>query len=321
MAKNTGKQPNGALPEGPSKFTAYNSVLITGAPANVHIEKKNFVMSVRMLMTLQSYLWGRSHELTISKIITKWCPRVEPGNLSTINMRISYYLGDEEDDVNADDTILCLKGRISEQLVVVVYPTVTIIKAADRALFIPWTVSVDADNVTCPDSSIILGELKMWCKVEMTGLSFRSDSERVLYKPNVVSWSNLHYPYYIPFYMEKKVRGIGTILWRDTEQYKKFQEDVGKHMDGQVITEKDTLPLMQMMSLSDYKEVSKKTEPCHSNRGGLCTCGEGLTRLLASILVNNDGRCLNHGEEFDIAAKSVLTGKIKTVSHLASIKF
>lgn len=321
MNKGKGKSPADLVTPRPSKFTAYNSVLVTGSPANVKIEKKNFVFSTQMMLTLQSYLWMKAQELRISQIVARWCPRVEPGNLSNINISVEYYLGEECDDINADDTVISIRGRISEQLSVIVFPTVTIIKAAEHALFIPWTITAETDDVSQDEHAVVLGELQMWCKIEMTGLSLKPKSRHPIYRPNVVLWSNVHYPYYVPFYIERKVRGIGCILWRDTENYKRFMSDIGKHFDGRTITDKDILPLMQMMSLADSSEFHRMTEQCHANRGGLCTCGESVMGFLSSVLMNNNGRCLNHGVEFDSAAHSILTGKVKQVATMNSLKF
>ncbi|DAF42451.1 movement protein [Bacopa monnieri virus 2] len=304
-----------------SKFTAYNSVLVTGSPANVKIEKKNFVFSTQMMLTLQSYLWGRAQEIKISQINARWCPRVEPGCLSTISISVEYYLGDECDDLNADDTILSIRGRISEQLAVVMYPTATIIKAPQNALFIPWTVTAEADDIAQDDKSIVLGELQMWCKVELSGLQIRPKTKNPLYRANTILWSNMYYPYYVPFYIERKVRGIGAVLWRDTKNYEKFMREVGKHFDGRTISDKDILPLMQSMSQADCEEIKRLTDTCHATRGGLCTCGDTVTGFLSSILINNNGRCLNHGTEFDNIAHAVITGKIRQVASVCSIKF
>ncbi|AZN18350.1 putative movement protein [Zhuye pepper nucleorhabdovirus] len=305
----------------PSKFTAFNSVNICGNPANVKIEKKNFVFSTQVMLFLQGLIWGNDAEVFIKQIIAVWCPTVEPGALSSITVTMSYDLGNEVDDLEADEIVVQVTGAIAEPLRVSVYPTKPIIKAHDQAFYMPWSATAHVDGIMESENQAILGVLKLWCDVDVNMFKPRNRSRSSLYRSPEVAWGNVHYPYYVPLYLIKKARGIMATTWRDTDQYRLFKKEIIAHIDTTVVRDASHLTLMQIMSKEDVGNARELTTGCHLYEGGFCTCGDKVTKFLSSVLVNNNKRCMNHGKLFDKILVDIMTGHTRKLEGHPLIRF
>lgn len=304
-----------------AKFTAFNSVEVIREHASLRLEKRNMLLSTQVALFLQGLLMQRAAEITLKKIICVWCPHVEPGLSAAVKISVSYNLGDETDDMNAEETIISVTGLISETLRVDVFPTKPIIKTADMAFYIPWSVSADIPDAFADCEHAIVGTLKMWCQIGIKTYFSKKKPETRTYKEPLIQWSNLYYPYYIPFYMMKKVRGLHSVLWRDTDLYKKFKAQIGVHLDEKLYPEGRHLAIMQTLSCEDASKISEITANCHINAGGFCTCGDKVGKFVASALANNHGRCNDHGAIYDRIGRDIMTGNIKMISGHPEIKF
>ncbi|UTQ50574.1 MAG: movement protein [Tomato betanucleorhabdovirus 1] len=304
-----------------ASLKAYDEVVMRGHEANVCIKKESFGLTTRMLLLINSMAWNKVVEFSIKKLVILWCPTVEPGNLSTINLEVSYYLGEEVDDLRADETVVNLRGRISESLKAVVFPTKSILKNKNDAFFMPWKFAAKLDDCMGIDKDATMGILKLWCMLDMTlKPKFNRVASRAYIHP-IIEWTNDYYPYYVPFYLIKAVRGIKPMLWRDTAQYKKFAREVIPHTDNTVILPASYLTLMQILSKADIATMNDITKNCHLRQGGLCTCGDNMDKFLASALLNNNGKCNNHGAKYDDITNQVYTGHITTAEGALDIVF
>ncbi|DBA08163.1 TPA_asm: putative cell-to-cell movement protein [birds-foot trefoil-associated virus] len=323
-SKRGSKTPQGAINEPPSvtsKFQTYNFVEIRGERGNVRVEKKNMLFATQVTLFFQRILWGTAAELKIKNIICVWHPLVEPGTVASVNLKLAYELGEETDDLTAEETVVSAVGRISEAIRIEVFPTQPVLKTADMAFYVPWSAEAEVSDTTSNGNGGVLGLLKIWCNVSIKGYRSTDRTNNKIYQPPIIDWSNLHYPFYIPFYMMKKVRGIHSTLWRDTEQYRRFKSQVLKHADEKMYDEQKHLGIMQILSKDDVTEIGKIAVNCHSHQGGYCTCGDMVNRFLASALLNNHNRCKDHGTLFDSVARDIMTGNIKLVNGHPKINF
>uniref|UniRef100_A0AAU7E1A8 Movement protein n=1 Tax=Sambucus betanucleorhabdovirus 5 TaxID=3141833 RepID=A0AAU7E1A8_9RHAB len=300
---------------------AYDEVVLKGHEANVCITKESFGITTRMLLLLNTLAWNKVVEFSIKKLVILWCPTVEPGNLSTITLEVSYYLGEEVDDMNADETVVNVRGRISESLKAVVFPTKSILKNKNDAFFMPWRFSARLDDCMGLEKDATMGILKLWCMLDVT---LKPRFNRVTSRPYthpVIEWTNDYYPYYVPFYLIKAVRGIRPMLWRDTPQYKKFTREVSSHTDSRVISPSSHLTLMQILSKDDVSRIYDISKNCHMRQGGTCTCGDHMDKFMSSVLLNNNQKCTNHGSKYDEICNQVYTGHIQTAEGALDIVF
>nr|UTQ50628.1 MAG: movement protein [Tomato betanucleorhabdovirus 2] len=302
-------------------FKAYDEVVLKGHEANICIKKENFGLTTRMTFLINSIAWGKVIEFSIKKLVILWCPAVEPGNLSTITIEVSYYLGEEVDDLNADEVVVNVRGRISESLKAVVFPTKSILKSKEDAFYMPWKFSAKMDDCMGVEKDATMGVLKLWCMLDM---KLKPKFGQMLSRPYIhpiIEWTNDYYPYYVPFYLIKAVRGIKPMLWRDTLQYKKFKREAAAHTDSRLITPSQHLTLMQILSKDDVSCMYDISKNCHLRQGGTCTCGDGMDKFLASVLLNNNGKCTNHGNKYDEICNQVYTGHVQTADGALDIVF
>uniref|UniRef100_A0AAT9VWH2 Movement protein n=1 Tax=Beet betanucleorhabdovirus 1 TaxID=3064197 RepID=A0AAT9VWH2_9RHAB len=300
---------------------AYDEVVLKGQDANIWVRKESFGLATKMILFLNNITKSKVVEFSVKKLIILWCPAVEPGNLSTITLEVKYYLGEEVDDINSNDTVINIRGRICEALKAVIFPTKSIIKSRDDAFYMPWRFNARLDDSMGLEKDATVGVLKLWCMLEVKLKAGFHRMESRLYIPPKVEWTNDYYPYYVPFYMVRAVRGIKPMLWRDTIQYKKFMREVAAHTDSRVILPANYLTLMQILSKDDVSMMYKISQNCHARQGGTCTCGDSMDKFLSSALLNNNGKCANHGTKYDEICNQVYTGHIQTVEGAIDIVF
>lgn len=307
--------------DGARKGVAYNATPVFGSAENIRVEARDFLLHTQFMLLLQNVLWDKAAVINITKIVILWCPLIEPGHLSEITLSVKYDNGGEEDNINDDDVVVRTWGRATEQLMVTVYPSTPVIKVKSHAFYNPWSIDVDIRDCTTTGRRNMIGIVKTWCHIKIkTFLSHKKTTMKEYVCPDV-KWSNVYYPYYVPFYVMQKVRGIDPVRWRDTLQYLAFANDVKAHVHHLSSAEGEVLGLMQILSKEDLAVLNNLTKDCHIRKGGTCTCGSKPSQFLASVAKNQTGHCANHGQIFDDIAVSILTGNTKTIPDAQHIRF
>ncbi|QJQ80124.1 movement protein [Sowthistle yellow vein virus] len=304
-----------------TKFTAFNETKIYGASQELKVGMRDFVFSTQVLLGIQAMVMHKATEITIRKLSILWCPLVEPGSASSMILTVKYEVNENMSDIPLSDIVYRADARISEYLHINITPTRPLVKEADHAFSNPWSVHIAVDGGMDTESKHPLGLLKIWCDIKIKSFLSGTKIPPKQFVAPTTTWTNVHYPYYIPYIVQKHVRGLTSIRWRDHECYDRFKSDIARHANPKLIGVDKHLPLMQILSQEDYKEAKKITQSCHIKEGGMCSCDDTLAQFLASVLKNNTDSCMFHGVDFDGNAEATMTGRMKDINEIPHISY
>nr|BDX35621.1 putative cell-to-cell movement protein [Cnidium virus 1] len=297
----------------PTKYVAFQATPIRGEATDIEIKTDHFLFSTRALLYLKNKLSLGALEMNIQKIIISWCPLIEPGALSSIKISVSYSMASEIQEQRDNTTIVQLTGKISEHHKVEVYPTHPLLYPKGGRLSIPWKCHVEVDGIMDDGTSRILGLVKIWCPVRTQPFLSSNKFPIKAFKAPCVEWSNLHYPYYIPYFLTKRVRGLSAVDWTKTEQYTRFSKEVLVHVGAEVLPAEKYLSVMQTMSLQDSIDIINMTSGCSLNKGvSYCSCKHAVSDFIVTCLANKTDGYDDHQVIYNNLVTGLNTGRIKS---------
>ncbi|DAF42305.1 TPA_asm: P3 [Rhododendron delavayi virus 1] len=306
-----------ATPDPHNTFTtSYVVQPVSAATEELQINADAFLMSTRTVLWLRNLISTNSLEIDVGNICVMWDPKVEPLCRSSVAIKLYYdHPGDQEKRGEEDSLFCMLTGVISEALSVTVYPTRSLVYPKGGKLTFPWRVKVETSCFSNGETRYLIGGLHIWCKlnVKLTG-SMKSKKSKQ-YKPPSLSWTNAHYPFYIPTLIVKGIRCTEIYDIEDTREKKLYTTAVLDHCKRLKISEEDSWNLMQTMTHEDANKIMDKTNLCgKENDGSFCTCHDSVSDLIQSFIKTCHSQCYLTYKSLKQIKNGVEKGMIMSIS-------
>nr|QTC11068.1 cell-to-cell movement protein [Sonchus yellow net nucleorhabdovirus] len=305
-----------------SKMKVFHSELVYGDNHNISIKKADLTGQHKMMLLLSSALRIGSVHMDVSRILVKWCPYITPNMNTTIGITIKNNHHDDMSNINDMSTYISVKGKMSEALQITWHPASTLVYKKGMSCIFPWVVDVDTGSTEQESGSPALGEIKIWCYFKM---QYHKPSTRHIARAEIapsIEWGNTNFPYYVPFAMIRRARGIRPLDVFSTNQYSMFLEDVIKHVGTDSIKESDIVPIMSTMSREDMMMINEKNKACLLKRGGsYCSCKNVIENVVKEINMNRDRKYDNHGLLLSGYIAGSTSGRFQTVPMLSDISY
>nr|UZP80994.1 movement protein [Black currant nucleorhabdovirus 1] len=304
------------FPSKPTKYVSYVAVPIRGDHTEIPVSADGFLLSTKAILYIKNLLSLSSLEVDVKQVSLAWCPLVEPNHLSSVTIKVNYDIAHGSMLQDKDLSLVRLTGKISEQHGIILYPTRPLLYPKGGKLRLPWDVQVEIDGVS-EGSNVdqTLGIMKVWCQIKTKPFLSSNTYPMKLYKAPEIKWGNVHFPFYVPYYIINNVRGKTSMEWENSYQYELFSRVVLDHVEKKLINQENTLALMQTMSFIDCTSINELTKNCVLNKNGeYCSCGNKVKDYVEICMKDRDDMYTNHSSIYFETTNGIKKGLIKSSS-------
>nr|UTQ50586.1 MAG: movement protein [Taraxacum betanucleorhabdovirus 1] len=313
------------LPEPTNRSTrcvTFKCTSIRGQVEGLVLKKDDMIFSNKLRSLVIKNLLNQSLKVDVSRLIIRWSPLVEPSTESTLCISVSYDMIEDSSELTNKDMICVVKGKIAETHQITIHPTKSLIFERGSKFRFPWIIDIDTDNIMQDASSPVIGLIKIWCFME---LSAHDPMQRVVAKRYVqphIEWSNEYFPYYIPAWVCRRVRGADAANYQKTLAYLTFGTEIRPHCSPVVLPPECVVHMMQTLSHDDVNKFHEITKDCNLRKGGsFCSCKSNADKFVTEVLANSKQTYAQHAMLFSNIEHQTSSGRMSGSINLPAIKF